>query len=217
MAQRQTSSTGPLSRPCSRFRVCGTRMTGSTFKDGLQGESSEFNSTRKVVFGTGKSGRCNNGFARSTVACARNLGSAEILVGDVVLLFAFCLYKQIMAIVMSPTFAGWLAPIGFNPVRFEELLGFVVTVVGTWVACSTILGDYKTRSESASESFRHAFAGFEQVHVWTTTALCVPRSVPNHMLLCRYAASTDQSLQNMAGQYACDGCTARSCDCSREW
>lgn len=159
MTQRQTSSMGPLLRQCSRFRVCGTRMTGNSFREETQGAASNFDSVRNVFIGTARSDRCGAGFARSTVARARNLGSPELLAGDAVLLFAFCIYKQIMAIVMSPTFPGWLAPLSFNPVRFEELLGFVVTVVGTWVACSTILGDYKMRSESASDSFRHAFSG----------------------------------------------------------
>lgn len=71
-----------------------------------------------------------------------------MLVGDVVLLIAFCLYKQIMAIVMAPSFPGWLAPLHFDPVRFEELVGFIVTVAGTWVACSTLLGDYRNSSQS---------------------------------------------------------------------
>jgi hypothetical protein len=80
---------------------------------------------------------------RMSAARAANFGNRELIVGDVLALFLFCLYKQIMAIVMSPSFEGWLAPIPFNPLRFEELLGFIITVAGTWVATSMVVGDYQ--------------------------------------------------------------------------
>jgi hypothetical protein len=41
----------------------------------------------------------------------------ELLIGDCVALLLFCLYKQITAIIISPSFPGWLAPLSFNPIR----------------------------------------------------------------------------------------------------
>lgn len=129
--------------------MCGTHLTGSNFRDGSR--QSPNGSYRAIVLLYGWTGRPRsipNGPTRSTVARARNLGGAELLVGDVLLLIVFCLYKQILAIATSPAFPGWLAPLHFNPVRIEELLGFMVTVAGTWVACSSVLGDYRVSSES---------------------------------------------------------------------
>ena len=149
MVQCHPCMTSARSQRCSRFRACGTHMTGSTSRDSLVTNPRSRCLANILLYGwTGRQSRTANGSAGSTIARARNLGAAELLVGDVLLLVVFCLYKQIMAITMAPTFPGWLAPLQFSPVRFEELLGFMVTVAGTWVACSTILGDYRNPSES---------------------------------------------------------------------
>lgn len=76
----------------------------------------------------------------------------ELLIGDVLCLVSFCIYKQIVAIILSPSFAGWLAPLSFNVTRLEELAGFIITVTGTWVATSYVTGDYA----SASPDVQHA-------------------------------------------------------------
>jgi hypothetical protein len=81
---------------------------------------------------------------RYPVAGAARGSNSEIIAGDVLALVVFCLYKQIMAIAMMPSFAGWHAPLAFNPLRFWELLGFCGTVVGTWVGTSLIFGDYRS-------------------------------------------------------------------------
>lgn len=68
----------------------------------------------------------------------------ELLVGDCVSLLSFCLYKQIAALIMMPTFPGWTAPLQFNPLRLEEFASFSLTLIGTWVASSLLLGNYQT-------------------------------------------------------------------------
>lgn len=57
-------------------------------------------------------------------------------------LAAFCLYKQIAAVVMTPGFPGWLAPLHLNPLRLEEFAALLLTVVGTWVASAALLDGY---------------------------------------------------------------------------
>lgn len=202
MSQCQLCSSGMLLQQCSRFRVCGTRMTGTGLREGpFAHDGCKFH----VISRSGTCGNGADGLARSTVVRAQNLGSTEMLVGDVVLLIAFCLYKQIMAIVMAPSFPGWLAPLHFDPVRFEELVGFIVTVAGTWVACSSLLGDYRNSSPSVFIVFccdrdcdvQHASL-FEDFMVQA----------------CRYAASPHPSMQNLAREYAYNCRTACSCNCS---
>ena len=77
-----------------------------------------------------------------------NLDNRELLVGDVLSLTCFCLYKQvstpvptcrgkpgahllahtqITALIMMPSFPGWLAPLNFSLLRFEEFLSFLLT------------------------------------------------------------------------------------------
>lgn len=36
----------------------------------------------------------------------------------------------------------------FNPVRFEEFLSFAITVCGTWVGASWLVGGYKSTATS---------------------------------------------------------------------
>lgn len=55
---------------------------------------------------------------------------------------------QITAIIFMPSFPGWLAPMHFNPVRFEEFLSFAITVCGTWVGAAWLVGGYKSNATS---------------------------------------------------------------------
>ena len=55
---------------------------------------------------------------------------------------------QITAIILMPSFPGWLAPMHFNPIRFEEFLSFAITVCGTWVGASLLVGGYKSNATS---------------------------------------------------------------------
>lgn len=72
----------------------------------------------------------------------------RLLIGDCVGLTAFATWKQLSAIVLSPTFPGWLAPLSFNPLRFIEFASFVLTLCGSWVAASLLVGNYRTASTS---------------------------------------------------------------------
>jgi len=59
-----------------------------------------------------------------------------------------CSVPQITAIILMPSFPGWLAPMHFNPIRFEEFLSFAITVCGTWVGASLLVGGYKSNATS---------------------------------------------------------------------
>lgn len=63
------------------------------------------------------------------------------------------MYTQITAIILMPTFPGWLAPMHFNPTRFEEFLSFAITVCGTWVGASWLVGGYKANATSGDLTF----------------------------------------------------------------
>lgn len=52
-------------------------------------------------------------------------------------------HPQITAIMLLPHFAGVLAPLAFNPVRFEEFTAFTGSLIGTWLGCAYLLGAYR--------------------------------------------------------------------------
>ena len=74
----------------------------------------------------------------------------DLLVGDALLLTSFCIYKQLAAVVLSPYFPGWLAPLSFSPTRFTEFVGFLLSMAGTWMGCSVLNGDYENPAESTN-------------------------------------------------------------------
>lgn len=49
---------------------------------------------------------------------------------------------QITALILSPAFPGWLAPLHFSPERFSEFLSFALTLCGTWVGAGLLVGGY---------------------------------------------------------------------------
>jgi hypothetical protein len=51
---------------------------------------------------------------------------------------------------LAPAFPGVLAPLRFNPVRFEEFAGFAATLCGTWVGAALLLGAYNRESTSGA-------------------------------------------------------------------
>ena len=58
--------------------------------------------------------------------------------------------SQIAAIMLAPAFPGVLAPLRFNPVRFEEFAGFAATLCGTWVGTALLVGAYNKDSTSGA-------------------------------------------------------------------
>jgi hypothetical protein len=79
---------------------------------------------------------------RRGARAASSLDNRELLVGDALLLLIFALYKQLTAIILSPAFPGWLAPLDFAPGRFVEFFSFAATLIGTWVATGALTGAY---------------------------------------------------------------------------
>eukprot|EP01026_Neomeris_dumetosa_P043301 TRINITY_DN3622_c0_g1_i5.p3 TRINITY_DN3622_c0_g1~~TRINITY_DN3622_c0_g1_i5.p3 ORF type:complete len:258 (-),score=30.13 TRINITY_DN3622_c0_g1_i5:200-973(-) len=75
----------------------------------------------------------------------------ELLIGDMISMATFCMYKQISSIVMLPNFPGWLAPLQFNPMRLVEFACFLSTMCATWAASTVLFGGY-TRSTSVELS-----------------------------------------------------------------
>lgn len=78
----------------------------------------------------------------------------DLITGDALLLIAFCIYKQLASIVLSPSFPGWLAPLEFSPTRCTELVGFIITVAGTWVACGMLNGDYSDPAKNMQQALQ---------------------------------------------------------------
>lgn len=76
------------------------------------------------------------------------IDNLELVIGDSICLLSYCTYKQIAAVVTNPAFPGWLSPLKFNPLRFEEFASLTLTLIGTWVCCAFLTGGY--RSDAAS-------------------------------------------------------------------
>jgi len=95
-------------------------------------------------------------FTRLSILCQQqkrsnnrgNVENIELLIGDMLAQVSFATYKQIVAIIISPHFEGWLAPLHFNPIRFEEFFSFVVTICGTWAAAGILLGAYTNEASA---------------------------------------------------------------------
>lgn len=77
-----------------------------------------------------------------------SVDNRELLTGDCLLLVAFCLYKQITAIILQPSFPGWLEPLHFSPERFGELASFGTTLTVTWVLSSLLVGGYRSNASA---------------------------------------------------------------------
>ncbi|CAG9461247.1 unnamed protein product [Pedinophyceae sp. YPF-701] len=84
--------------------------------------------------------------ARARSWVQREVEVPELLIGDVLAIVVFALWRQLASIALAPDFPGWLAPLAFNPGRFVELANFVATLAGTWAAASLILGGYRRES-----------------------------------------------------------------------
>ncbi|PSC75087.1 secretion system [Micractinium conductrix] len=89
--------------------------------------------------GSGKNGSAGGGGSNNGIS----LQNYELLIGDCLCLLCFALYKQITAIILLPSFPGWLAPLQFSPTRLLEFVSFSVTLLGTWVASGLLTGGYR--------------------------------------------------------------------------
>lgn len=57
---------------------------------------------------------------------------------------------QITAIILNPSFPGWLEPLQFNPARFGELASFATTLTVSWVLSSLLVGGYQSTASSGT-------------------------------------------------------------------
>ena len=58
---------------------------------------------------------------------------ARLLAADSTLIFAFALTRTLSAILLSPTFEGWLAPIAYDQQRLANTFAFASTWLCLWV------------------------------------------------------------------------------------
>ena len=61
-----------------------------------------------------------------------------------------CCHVQITSLLFLPDFPGWTAPLHFNPIRFEELAIFCITLCVCWIGACGVVGGYRTGA-TASE------------------------------------------------------------------
>ncbi|GBF90849.1 hypothetical protein Rsub_03703 [Raphidocelis subcapitata] len=81
----------------------------------------------------------------------------ELLIGDVVAVVSFSLYKEISSIVLSPDFPGWFAPLSLSPGRFWEFLSFAATTSAAWALAAALTGGLTYRaSRNVPDALRAA-------------------------------------------------------------
>ena len=66
----------------------------------------------------------------------------ELVASDAVALVVTCTYRQILHIVSSPDFPGWLAPLVFSPMHILDFLSYLLTITGSWIISGLLLGLY---------------------------------------------------------------------------
>lgn len=74
---------------------------------------------------------------------------------------------QITALILHPTFPGWLAPLKFNLTRFEELASFAITLVASWIIACLLVGGYRTTAtagEISASCFSHCPMAATRIH-----------------------------------------------------
>ena len=59
---------------------------------------------------------------------------------------------QITSLLFLPDFPGWTAPLHFNPIRFEELAIFCITLCVCWVCACGVVGGYRTGATASERS-----------------------------------------------------------------
>ena len=60
--------------------------------------------------------------------------------------------EQITSLLFLPDFPGWTAPLHFNPIRFEELAIFCITLCVCWVSACGVVGGYRTGATASEGS-----------------------------------------------------------------
>ena len=79
----------------------------------------------------------------------QTIENEELLIGDVVTLLSFCCLKQIDAIVTSPDFPGWTAPLEFRYERWIEFSSFLIATVATFCTVAYLTNGYSKEGSSS--------------------------------------------------------------------
>ncbi len=85
---------------------------------------------------------------------------------------------QVTALILSPSFPGWTAPLRFSPVRFAELVSFAGTLCGAWVLASLLAGGYRTHATSGAPRSPHTRSAPAALPSHMRNVICVRRLPP---------------------------------------
>ena len=66
----------------------------------------------------------------------------KLLAADTTLIFAFSFARTLCAILLSPEFPGWLAPVDADPIRLATTFGFAGSYAVLWVGAALALGSF---------------------------------------------------------------------------
>ena len=90
------------------------------------------------------------------------IDDAELLAGDVTVLWLFALTQKIASVAVSSTFPGWLAPVSVQPASLAGFIGESAWLIATWTVVSALSGAYRLRATGAASEegeMRAAVAG----------------------------------------------------------
>lgn len=80
------------------------------------------------------------------------LDEPQLAALDVSIIFSFAFARALSSVLLSPDFAGWLAPINVEPIRFSETLAFAGYASLLWVLGATLVGGYSTYALESPQS-----------------------------------------------------------------
>ena len=78
------------------------------------------------------------------------IDDAELLAGDVTVLWLFALTQKIASVTVSSTFPGWLAPVSVQPASLAGFIGESAWLIATWTFVSALSGAYQLRATGAA-------------------------------------------------------------------
>ena len=78
------------------------------------------------------------------------IDDAELLAGDVTVLWLFALTQKIASVAVSSTFPGWLAPVSVQPASLAGFIGESAWLIATWTFVSALSGAYQLRATGAA-------------------------------------------------------------------